>query len=342
MATIRKQSAFTIVELLIVIVVIGILAAITIIAYNGIQAKATVASLQSDLENGNKQLSVYFTTSNISNYPTAIDCSSSPAANTICLKSSGTTTYQYSVNNAANPSTYCLTATSGTTSYYVGTATSGPTIGACPGHGVGGVAAITNLAPNPKAATITGWAASAVPGTGSQQPSGGPLSNAQSYYRYTTTGAPTNSPAVIYPVYASGINAIAVPPNTTLQISAYLRSSFSFSAAPSGFRIDIAEYDSTGATVTSSTGTNAIAPINQWQRVNRLYTTSSTTAYIRPVLSFSNNALTTTPAPTGTTFDASAYMVTTGSTLYNYADGDSANWVWNGNTNASSSTGPAL
>ena len=36
----QKQSGFTIVELLIVIVVIGILAAITIVAYNGVQARA--------------------------------------------------------------------------------------------------------------------------------------------------------------------------------------------------------------------------------------------------------------------------------------------------------------
>lgn len=36
----QKQKGFTIVELLIVIVVIGVLAAITIVAYNGIQARA--------------------------------------------------------------------------------------------------------------------------------------------------------------------------------------------------------------------------------------------------------------------------------------------------------------
>ncbi len=36
----RKQTGFTIVELLIVIVVIAILAAITIVAFNGIQARA--------------------------------------------------------------------------------------------------------------------------------------------------------------------------------------------------------------------------------------------------------------------------------------------------------------
>lgn len=36
----KQNSGFTIVELLIVIVVIGILAAITIVAYNGVQQRA--------------------------------------------------------------------------------------------------------------------------------------------------------------------------------------------------------------------------------------------------------------------------------------------------------------
>jgi len=44
-----KQSGFTIVELLIVIVVIGILAAITIVAFNGVQQRAATAAVQSDL-----------------------------------------------------------------------------------------------------------------------------------------------------------------------------------------------------------------------------------------------------------------------------------------------------
>lgn len=45
-----KASGFTIVELLIVIVVIGILAAITMVSYNGIQNRAHDVAIQSDLK----------------------------------------------------------------------------------------------------------------------------------------------------------------------------------------------------------------------------------------------------------------------------------------------------
>ena len=44
------HTAFTIVELLIAIVIIGILAAITLLAYNGIQNRAYDSSVQGDLK----------------------------------------------------------------------------------------------------------------------------------------------------------------------------------------------------------------------------------------------------------------------------------------------------
>lgn len=54
-----KQRAFTIVELLIVIVVIGILAAITIVAYNGVQSRARDAERQTEMKTIEKALEMY-------------------------------------------------------------------------------------------------------------------------------------------------------------------------------------------------------------------------------------------------------------------------------------------
>lgn len=47
----KQQQGFTIVELLIVVVVIAILAAITIVSYNGITSQANDTAVQSDLRN---------------------------------------------------------------------------------------------------------------------------------------------------------------------------------------------------------------------------------------------------------------------------------------------------
>lgn len=53
-----NRRGFTVVELLIVIVVIGILAAIALVAYNGVTGKAREASLKSDLKNNSTQLEI--------------------------------------------------------------------------------------------------------------------------------------------------------------------------------------------------------------------------------------------------------------------------------------------
>ena len=55
----KKQTGFTIVELLIVIVVIGILAAITIVAFNGVQARGNDARRDSDMALIKKALEMY-------------------------------------------------------------------------------------------------------------------------------------------------------------------------------------------------------------------------------------------------------------------------------------------
>lgn len=55
----KTKSGFTLVELLIVIVVIAILAAITIVAYNGIQDKAHNTAIKSDLSALAKTVRLY-------------------------------------------------------------------------------------------------------------------------------------------------------------------------------------------------------------------------------------------------------------------------------------------
>lgn len=116
-----KQRGFTIVELLIVIVVIAILAAITIVAYNGIRNRADTSALQSELSSAAKKIEAAKAQGGLDQFPLTL----SDAGVT-----SGVVSY-YSTNISAGRSEYCAEATKGAVSYYITNRTSAPAIGNC-------------------------------------------------------------------------------------------------------------------------------------------------------------------------------------------------------------------
>jgi prepilin-type N-terminal cleavage/methylation domain-containing protein len=300
-------KGFTIVELLIVIVVIGILAAITIVAYNGIQDRARISSVSSALSQAAKKLALY-QVDNPDLYP-----ADKTALEAIGIKDSATVTYQYSTTG----STYCITATNGATSYKISSTTSAPSAGGCAGHGVGGAAAITNLMPNPSFEnTLAGWNNAMKTGDTAV------TSTAQAYsgsYSLALTAASNTIDSYFEDTIA-------------LQAGTYTISSYVYitsNGTTYGNR-DAMFYNVGGLSVSPGTVAYNRSQLNQWQRVATTFTT--TTAGTLGVRFYT---------PNGTSY-VDGVMLTSGSSVPAYADGSSPNWVWSSTVNNSASTGPPL
>lgn len=101
------QKGFTIVELLIVIVVIGILAAIVIVAFNGIQTRANNTIVESNLTNASKSIEMFKAEKD--RYPASASDYSAVKASGLKLKSTIGNTLLYCVDTA-NPATYMIIA----------------------------------------------------------------------------------------------------------------------------------------------------------------------------------------------------------------------------------------
>ena len=119
-----KHRGFTIVELLIVIVVIGILAALTIVTFSGIQSRVIDSSMQTDITSSAKLLANDFTIDSL--YPSSASVANSGKG----LPLSNGSTYVYVPNNTTNPASYTLTIanTKSKNSYYVTNTISTPTL----------------------------------------------------------------------------------------------------------------------------------------------------------------------------------------------------------------------
>lgn len=114
--TASKQTGFTIVELLIVVVVIAILAAITIVAFNGITDRARISSLQTSLAQASRKIQIHQT-----------ENSALPATlATVGISSDSTITYTY--RNYGTQ--YCLAVATGSLTFETVNAES-TTVGDC-------------------------------------------------------------------------------------------------------------------------------------------------------------------------------------------------------------------
>lgn len=102
----KTRRGFTIVELLVVIVVIGLLATIVTVAYNGISQRAKDNILLSDKSSVNRQLEAFYALNG--KYPSANNCPTTGTTD-ICLKTSSDNTVTYTpLPNATTATTYSL------------------------------------------------------------------------------------------------------------------------------------------------------------------------------------------------------------------------------------------
>lgn len=300
---VSKEGGFTIVELLIVVVVIAILAAITIVAYNGIQNRAKQSAAQSAVSQAVKKVMAHAVI-NADEYPATLAAAD--------ISNSGDSTYQYSVNNGTNPKTYCVTATTSGVSYYSSNAQTKPTLGSCPGHGVNGAVAITNLVKNPRGVVgMAGWFGSLGTTTDTRDVS---YASRTDWHRFTSTST-TNKVMRLY------LDLSDLENGATYTASALVAND---TASPVLFSLDFSDQGTTSFT---------FAP----GEVRRVYVSGSRSSYDATFRFIDIDNI-----PNGSSILITDLMLTKGTTQYNFGFGGSPNWVWNGTAQSSTSTGSAL
>jgi len=316
----KKQKGFTIVELLIVVVVIAILAAITIVAYNGIQNRAKSAATQSAASQALRKINTFAVT-NGDSYPVSAGTDGIDNLSALSINNNGAMNYQYVANNATNPKTFCLTVTNQTISYFVSNAVGTPQLGGCAGHSQNGVTKVTNIALNPHAlSTGTAWT--------NQTPSGSTLT-------YEPTGAQDGGSAFKIVTTISGQIRIAIPRQAVSVADGDVVTVGVDIFAPVATQVQV-ELGTSSGTFPKGAVINLTAG---WNRVNGSVPITSTSAGTLSLVQISGVS---TTLPAGQTWRATKAIITIGPTAYQYADGDSTNWVWTtpASPAASTSTGP--
>lgn len=327
MRWVSQRKGFTIVELLIVIVVIAILAAITIVAYNGVSQRARASSAQTAASQVSKKVATYNVTNDI--YPTTLDA--------LKIFSDAGVSYQYSVNNSTTPKGYCVTASSGGVSYYLAenfthTISGGGTVnqpspaaGACPGHNANGIPTITNLATNPSFETNV---------TGTSNPNGSTVVRSTTRAYSGTASAEVTMPAN---VLGSNVGAGFLKyVDFTGELEPYtLYTASIWVYVPTGTNNVFLSVQGAGKDYLADPPERLVAVKNQWARAfNTFETTGSGTVSLLILNSG-------TSASTPSKFWMDGGMLVKGSRPPNYGDGSTDGWSWGGTPQSSISFGPA-
>jgi prepilin-type N-terminal cleavage/methylation domain-containing protein len=325
----KTNRGFTIVELLIVIVVIGILAAITIVAFNGVQERARASATSSALAQASKKIKLW----QVDNPDTAPDC-----ATFVNLLNSTGSSCNFTVDNigyqytAGTGGTYCITATKDSTSYNA-SENSPASKGGCTGHDVGGIQMVTNLVLNPSFETNTTGYSSLYGQGGSGSASRVTVSPRYGNYisRMTWNNPPTS--VTTNGLWSSMNTTVSGAGGKTYTASGYIRNSW----ASGIFSLNLVGYTTGNGSVTGETyGSNVTIPANTWTRVSVTWTAPANTEAFTLRIRQAGGSL----PSSGSLLEVDGFMLTQGSTLYTYADGTSQNWAWNGTAHASTSTGP--
>lgn len=315
----QKPTGFTIVELLIVVVVIAILAAITIVSYNGIQNRAKDSAAQSAATQAAKKLGAYMVTNN-EMYPddlTAIGMNFTPSPDVA---------YEYRVNS--DKKTYCLTATRQNTAFYI-TDSTAPIKGSCVGHTGAGQRPLANLATNPSVETNANFY-SGFGGSGSGTVTGGRVATGglfgSSFYRQQWTTAPTTSGGAYVQYAGTGSVSVDAGKQYTVRISA--RTSWNTTV-----RFAVIWWNSSNTEISRISATNDTAmTANQWSDLIATGVAPSGAVRVRVVV----DNIGVLPS-VGATLDADGVLIAEGAGPYGYWDGSSPGWTWDGTQDLSTS-----
>ena len=313
---------FTIVELLIIIVVIAILAAITIVSYSAITKNSREQSVNADLTSVSSELAKYKADKGV--YPTVTQFNSDIKKS----NSSGGSAYSYVYDSTRD--SYCLAVTGYSKSFHLESSNTKASDGDC---GAATPVTVVNMLRNPSFASGSNFSIYAT-STGAPQTTAlrtnSDAHSGNTYVRVSFSG--TGSQTITYSFETASIGA-NLQPNTPYTLSAKIRPSKALT-----FNANFS-WTTSGGTTFNSPVTSIAAPAGSWTTIS-LSGQSATHTDVDAVIA---TAAGSTWA-SGDTLDLDSMMLTQGTTVYEYRDGSYPGWSWNTSSapNNSASTGPSI